>query len=146
MTKKGVYYRLNEKSIEKVKSLSKEKNITNTDALELMIGSYFADRTEEHHMLKEELDSLLKRELKELDAKLERVRVSANLIDRHTQMQLEFWNHYFAANNFKHFGSTELHKMEELTEAEAIVRNRIAHNRQRKLDFEKAKQEKKKKV
>lgn len=142
MIKKGVYYKLREQSIDKIKTLAEEKNINYTDALELMIDSYFVDRTEEFHLLTESWDGLMNEKIAQIDAKLEKIRITSNVIDRHTQMGLEFWNHYFAANQFKQLGSTELYRTEELKEAELIVRNRIAHNRQKKLDWEQAKQKK----
>lgn len=71
MTKIKRTYSLLEERIEKIATLAKEKNINYTVALELMIDSYFADRTEEHHMLKEELDSLLSEKFKGIDEKIQ---------------------------------------------------------------------------
>lgn len=135
-------YSLTLEAVDKIEQLAKEKNMSYTAALELMIDSYFVDRTEEFHILTESWDGLMSKKMSELDAKLEKIRITSNVIDRHTQMSMEFWNHYFAANQFKQLGSTELYRTEELKEAEMIVRNRIAHNRQKKLDWEQAKQKK----
>lgn len=78
----------------------------------------------------------LEEKLSPLKNDLNRIRIAANIIDKHVQMILEFWNHYFVIHEFKALGTTEKLKTNELREAEELIMKRIAHNRQRKLDSE----------
>lgn len=133
-------YLLSTDTVEKIELLSKEKKLTYGGTIELIVDAYFESRTEKHKVLMESLDVLLE---KKFDDKLagvleglNRVRVASNVIDRNVQMELEFWNHYFVVNNAKALGSTEKHKTIQLSEAEELVKNRIRHNRQKKIDWE----------
>ena len=121
-------FRFTDETIQKIEQVSKEKLCTQTAAIEQMIEYYFENRTKEYN----ETQSLLL----ELKEDVRRVRAASNVIDRHTQMQIEFWNHYFIVNQFKGLGTTERYKAEEVTEAEELVKTRIAHLRQKKLDWE----------
>lgn len=141
MTKKGSYYRLSNDTREKIKMIAQEKKMSHAEVIEHMVDKYFENRSEEYKALMKSIEELLN---KVLDEKLEtlkqdvkQIRVIANVIDRNTQMMLEFWNHYFIANEFKMFATTETYRAEELNIAEQLVKKRIAHNRQRKLDREK---------
>lgn len=124
--KKGSYYRLSNDTKEKIKMLAQEKKMSHADAIEYMVESFFENRSEEHKALDEKLKTLIE--------DMERMRVIANVIDRNTQMMLEFWNHYFIANEFKMFATTDMYKAEELNIAEQIVKKRIAERRQLKYE------------
>lgn len=121
-------FRFTDNTIQKIEQVADELSCTQTAAVELMIRKYFENRTKEYN----EMHSLLL----ELKENVNRVRVTSNVIDRNTQMQIEFWNHYFIVNQFKGLGTTEKYKAEELTEAEMLIKKRIAHLRQKKLDWE----------
>ncbi|MEK4031289.1 hypothetical protein MKZ02_22560 [Pseudobacillus sp. FSL P4-0506] len=133
-------FRFNKRTVDKILTLANEKNISQTSAIELAMDRYFEDRHEERISLIESIDSLVERHLEEkltpLKNDLNRVRIAANIIDKHVQMILEFWNHYFVIHEFKALGTTEKLKTNELQEAEELIMKRIAHNRQRKLDSE----------
>lgn len=124
--KKGSYYRLSNDTKEKIKMLAQEKKMSHADAIEYMVESFFENRSEEHKALMQSIETLIE--------DMERMRVIANVIDRNTQMMLEFWNHYFIANEFKMFATTDMYKAEELNIAEQIVKKRIAERRQLKYE------------
>lgn len=121
-------YRFNKKIITKIEQLAIEKKISHTAAIEYMIGYYFENRSKQQNELI--------RMILEMKEDLKRIRVTGNVIDRDTKMMLEFWNHHFVVNDFKELATTEKYKTEELKEAETLVKKRIAHNRQRKIDWE----------
>ncbi|QNK89102.1 hypothetical protein H7992_05095 [Sporosarcina sp. resist] len=138
--KVGRYYRLSKKTIGKIQDYSKEENMSNAAVIEYAVKQLFENRTEEHKVLIDSLDMLLE---KKFDDKLagvleglNRVRVASNVIDRNVQMGLEFWNHYFVVNNAKALGSTDKHKTVQVIEAEELIKKRIGHNRQKKIDWE----------
>lgn len=136
--KKGSYYRLSNDTKEKIKMLAQEKKMSHADAIEYMVESFFENRSEEHKALmqsiEERLNKVIDEKLKTLIEDMERMRVIANVIDRNTQMMLEFWNHYFIANEFKMFVTTDMYKAEELNIAEQIVKKRIDERRQLKYE------------
>ena len=53
---------------------------------------------------------------------LKRVRITGNVIDRNTQMMLEFWNHYFIMTDAKQLGSTERLKTVPFIQSEELVK------------------------
>lgn len=126
--RKSKTFRFTDETIQKIEQVAKEKLCTQTAAIEQIIEYYFENRTKEYN----ETQSLLQ----ELKEDVNRVRVTSNVIDRNVRMELEFWNHYFIVNQFKGLGTTEKYKAEEVTEAEELVKKRIAHLRQKKLDWE----------
>lgn len=134
-------YTFNPDTVERIEQIALEKNMTRTNAVEYMIESHFENRSEEHRALmtsmKKLLNEMLDEKLEGLKEDLKRTRVAVNVIDRNTQMILEFWNHYFAVNKFKMLRTTEKHKTEELVEVEQLVKKRITERR--RLKFEKQK-------
>ncbi|MFD1707548.1 hypothetical protein ACFSCZ_12520 [Siminovitchia sediminis] len=140
MTKLKKSYRLTSDTVQKIEQLSFEENTSQANAIEIMVQQFFENREKERVALLEAIEKLVDQKLIEnlsgMQEDLKRIRVTGNVIDRNVQMQLEFWNHYFIVNEFKELATTEKYKTEELTEAEVVVKNRIAHNRQRKLDWE----------
>lgn len=135
-TKKGAFFNLSEKVIENIKKLASGKKMSQGELVEYLVERYFEERSEEHKLLKDTLASLLDEKMSDVKEDLNRIRVTSNVIDRNIQMELEFWNHYFIVNDFHELGSTEKYKTPEMIEAEKVVKNRIAHLRQRKLDWE----------
>lgn len=141
-------YRLKEETLNKINVVKMQRQVNNaTEAIEYMIDQYFMNQAKQYEVLMVLFERLLD---KKLDEKLDpikentsRTRTTANVIDRNTQMMLEFWNHYFIVNNPSALGTTEKLKTKELIEAEQVVQNRIAHNRQKKLDWESKRQNKK---
>lgn len=140
MTKLKKSYRLTSDTVQKIEQLSVEENTSQANAIEIMVKQFFENQEKERVALLEAIEKLVDQKLIEnlsgMQEDLKRIKVTSNVIDRNVQMQLEFWNHYFIVNEFKELATTEKYKTEELTEAEAVVKNRIVHNRQRKLDWE----------
>lgn len=140
-------YRFTEDTLNKIKAVATQRNTNATEAIEFMIDQFFIKQSKQYEILMILIDNLLD---KKLDEKLDpikentsRTRTAANVIDRNTQMMIEFWNHYFIVSNPSALGTTEKLKTKELIEAEQVVQNRIAHNRQKKLDWESKRQNKK---
>lgn len=129
-------YRLRKDIIQKIEQLAAEEKCSHGDAIELMVNQYFENKDKKHQALIEDMSNLLDEKLNEMKEDLKRVRITSNVIDRDTKMMLEFWNHYFVVNNFKELGTTEKFKTEEFKEAEALIKKRIAHHHQKKLDRE----------
>lgn len=129
-------YRLKKDVIKKIEQLAAEEGTSHANAIEIMVYEYFESKDEKLHSLLEAMSNLLDEKLNEMKEDLKRVRVTSNVIDRDTKMMLEFWNHYFVVNDFKELATTEKYKTEEFKEAEALIKKRIAHHRQRKLDWE----------
>lgn len=133
-TRTGSYYRLSDNARNVIRMIADERKISQAHAIEWLTDEYIRSKAEK--------ESETMKLLLELKEDVRRVRAASNVIDRNTQMQIEFWNHYFIVNKFKMLGSTEKYKAEELTEAEELVKKRIAHLRQKKLDWENTRQKK----
>src|SRR5690625_2076831 len=123
-------------TIKKIKAMSTDKNKSESAIVDKAIELYFMDRDKEHNFLVETLSQIFDEKLKILIEDLKRVKVTGNVIDRDTKMMMEFWNHYFVANEYNMFVTTDQHKTKELSEAESLIKKRISENRQRKLDWE----------
>lgn len=128
---------LTEDVVQKLVDLAAEKNLTFGGVVEYLVVAHEEHRSAENEQLLTTMDTMIKKNLQDLlmdDVK--RIRITANVIDRHTQMMLEFWNHYFIMTDAKSLGSTQRYKTIPFEEAEALVKERVAHNRQKKLDAE----------
>lgn len=125
-------------TIEKISIIAQEKNFSyDAEVIEYLVGNYFESRSEERQTLLADIDGLLQNRLLEAVVEdLKRLRVIVNVIDRDSKMMMEFWNHYFIMTGAKSLGSTEKLISVPFQEAEQLVRERIAHNRQKKLDKE----------
>ncbi|MFW7188354.1 hypothetical protein [Lysinibacillus sp. BNK-21] len=132
---------LTESTIKKIEQLKKDRKLSSHGAvIEYLVDSYFANESSQNQTLLTEIDAImlqhLQRLLEPLTEDLKRVRVTSNVIDRNTQMMLEFWNHYFIMTEAKQLGSTDRLKTVPFNQAEELIKNRIAHNRQKKIDQE----------
>ncbi|EFI66368.1 hypothetical protein BFZC1_22367 [Lysinibacillus fusiformis ZC1] len=132
---------LTESTIKKIEQLKKDRKLSSHGAvIEYLVDSYFANESSQNQTLLTEIDAImlqhLQRLLEPLTENLKRVRVTSNVIDRNTQMMLEFWNHYFIMTDAKQLGSTDRLKTVPFNQAEELIKNRIAHNRQKKIDQE----------
>lgn len=134
--KKGAYFNLNLEVLKHLKVLAREMKMSQGEVIEYFIEKNIKGRSEEHKLLKDTISALLKEELSPVISDLNRIRVTSNVVDRNVQMAMEFWNHYFLVNDFKALGTTEMLKTELFIEGEVLIKNRIAHYRQRKLDLE----------
>lgn len=139
MAKKGAFYRLDEDTIGMIDEIALTKKVSKSDALQYIVEEYY---TELHSNKLASLEAILLMELKKMQEDLSRIRGTANVIDRHAQMQTEFWNHYFTGHPSKEFVTTEKYQRKELQEAEMLVKKRVAENRQKKVDYEKRKGQK----
>ena len=128
---------LTEDVVQKLVDLAAEKNLTFGGVVEYLVVAHEEHRSAENEKLLATMDTMIKKNLQELlmdDVK--RIRITANVVDRSTQMMLEFWNHYFIMTEAKSLGSTQRYKTPPFEEAEVLVKERVAHNRQKKLDAE----------
>ncbi|KYG92001.1 hypothetical protein A0U40_03420 [[Bacillus] sp. KCTC 13219] len=125
-------------TIEKIALIVQERNLKyGAEAIEFLVDSYFENRSEERQSLLSDIDGLLQQRLLEAVVEdLNRLRLIVNVIDRDNKMMMEFWNHYFIMSGAKSLGSTDKFISVPFQEAEQLVRERIAHNRQKKIDKE----------
>ncbi|WP_342472402.1 hypothetical protein MHH70_01965 [Metasolibacillus sp. FSL H7-0170] len=125
-------------TISKISQIARERNLKyDAEVVEYLVTSYFENRTDERQTLLAEIDGLLQNRLLEAVVEdLRRMRVILNVVDRNSKMMMEFWNHYFIMTGAKSLGSTEKFISVPIQEAEQLVRERISHNRQKKLDKE----------
>ncbi len=132
---------LTESTIKKIEQLKIDRKLSSHGAvIEYLVDSYFANESSQNQALLTEIDAIMYRHLQgilePLKEDLKRLRVTGNVIDRNTQMMLEFWNHYFIMTDAKQLGSTDKYKTVPFEEAEEVIKDRIAHNRQKKIDRE----------
>ncbi|MEY2366384.1 hypothetical protein R6U76_10515 [Lysinibacillus capsici] len=139
-TKKKKNFWLTDSTILKLEELATEKNLTLGGVIEYLIETLYAHETSQNQALLTEVEEMMHKHLhsilEPITEDLKRVRITGNVIDRNTQMMLEFWNHYFIMTDAKQLGSTDRLKTVPFIQAEELVKNRIAHNRQKKIDHE----------
>lgn len=123
-------------TINKLEQLSNEFQLAFGATIDKVVALYFENRTEQHEVLVESIKGGMEQILRPMLEDLNRVRVTSNVIDRNTQMMIEFWNHYFVMSAHKTLGSTDKFKTVPVIEAEQLIKDRISHNRQKKLDWE----------
>ncbi|MFB2514948.1 hypothetical protein [Lysinibacillus sp. OTC-L20] len=140
VTKKKKNFWLTDSTILKLEQLANEKNLTLGGVIEYLIETLYAHETSQNQALLAEVEAMMHKHLhsilEPITEDLKRVRVTGNVIDRNTQMMLEFWNHYFIMTDAKELGSTERLKTAPYKQAEELIKSRIAHNRQKKIDQE----------
>lgn len=110
-------YLLSPDTVGKIEQLAAEKKLTYGGVVELLVDAYFENRTKEYKVLMDSMNGLMEQLLHPLLEELNRVRVTSNVIDRNTQMIVEFWNHHFFLNGHKSLGSTDKFKTAPLIEA-----------------------------
>lgn len=141
--KQRLHVRLKPETIDNIKTVADEKNVSQADAITLAVEHYFSERKEEHITIKNMISSLVDEKMGGLNDKLRTLQVTGNVIDRDTKIMLEFMNHYFFANKFKKLATTEEYKTVGLQQAEDLIQKRIHKQRKKKLDYEQGKQQKK---
>lgn len=126
---------------EKINVIAKEKSLSQANAVERMVNSYFESREVEHLHLKQTISDLLDEKLEPTKEKLQKLQVTGNVIDRDTKIILEFMNHYYLMNKFNKLATTEEYKTNGLQQAENLVQKRIHKQRKKKLDYEQQKRQ-----
>ncbi|MEC1177252.1 hypothetical protein P9B03_02045 [Metasolibacillus meyeri] len=126
-------------TIRKLNSIAQEKdlNYVNSEIVEFLVEFYFENRSEEMRTLLTNREGVLQtRLLGTIIEELKNLRLNVNLIEHNNKMMMEFWNHYFIMTGASTLDSTEKLISAPYQEAERLIRERIAHNKQRKLDDE----------
>ena len=137
--KKRLHVKVNEDIYNSIKNISSEENITQGDVITKAMENYQKESSEQYMMFMDIVSKLIEQKTKEINQNLRRLQITGNVIDRDTQIILEFMNHYYLANDFKALGSTDKYKTEGLLEAEKLINDRIQKQRQKKLDADKQK-------
>lgn len=112
---------LSPETIDNIIEKSNQQSLSHSQVIENILNEYF-----EKDPLEEKIN--------EMNKLLKRVWLTGNVIDRHTKMMIEFWNHYFFVKKFDAFATTEKVKRDEIIQSENLIRKRIAESRQRKID------------
>lgn len=122
-------FSLSEKTVTRIEMIANEKSESYSSVVEKAVEHYYKNMIEEER----ELEIILKNILEELKI----LRVIGNIINKDTNIMLEFWNHFFVVNDFKQLITTEKYKTKELHEAEQLINDRIIKKRNKKLNREK---------
>lgn len=122
-------FSLSEKTVTRIEMIANEKSESYSSVVEKAVEHYYKNMTEEER----ELEIILKNILEELKT----LRVIGNVINKDTNIMLEFWNHFFVVNDYKQLITTEKYKTKELHEAEQLINDRIIKKRNKKLNREK---------
>ncbi|WP_088051882.1 hypothetical protein [Virgibacillus dakarensis] len=140
--KKGSYFLLSQATKEKIKAIAAEKHVSQADVITTAIDHYYADCEEEYVVSKNMITDLIDEKLETMQERLHRIQVTGNVIDRDNKILLEFMNHYYLMNGFKDLITTEKYKTNGIQQAENLIQKRIHKQRQKKLDYEKRKEQK----
>ncbi|WP_156418724.1 hypothetical protein [Lentibacillus amyloliquefaciens] len=141
-TKQRLHVRLAPGTIEKIQTIADEKHVSQADAITEAIDHFYADRDEKYVVFKDMISDLMDEKLATMQDKLHRIQVTGNVVDRDTKILLEFMNHYYLINEFKDLITTEKYKTNGMQQAEDLIQKRIHKHRQKKLDYEKRKEQK----
>ncbi|ASK61355.1 hypothetical protein CFK37_03790 [Virgibacillus phasianinus] len=140
-TKDRLHVRLKSDTIESIKTIACEKDVSQADAITLAIDHYYAERKEEYAALKRMVAYVIDEKMESMIEKINKLQVTGNVIDRDTKILLEFMNHYYLVNKFKDLVTTDKYKTEGLRDAEDLIQKRIHKQRKKKLDYEKRKEQ-----
>ncbi|MBE5102184.1 hypothetical protein [Priestia aryabhattai] len=80
-------------------------------------------------VVSQNLHDVLKEELK-------KIRLGTNAADKNTQILIEYMNGLFAFQGFKGLITTDMREMDSTRIARELVEERIAHQRQKRIDWE----------
>ncbi|QSX24205.1 hypothetical protein [Priestia megaterium] len=80
-------------------------------------------------VVSQNLHGVLKEELK-------KIRLGTNATDKNTQILIEYMNGLFAFQGFKGLITTQMREMDSTRIARELVEERIAHQRQKRIDWE----------
>jgi len=141
-TKQRLHVRLAPNTVERIKTIAAEKHVSQADVITEAIDHYYADRDEKYVVFKNMLSDLMDEKFAAMQDKLHRIQVTGNVVDRDTKILLEFMNHYYLINEFKDLITTEKYKTNGMQQAEDLIQKRIHKHRQKKLDYEKRKEQK----
>lgn len=71
-----------------------------------------------------------------LKEELKKIRLGTNAADKNTQILIEYMNGLFAFHGFKGLITTKMREMDSTRLARETVEERIAHQRQKRIDWE----------
>lgn len=135
------HYTLHQSTILKIEELAKEKATSKSDIVDRSIASYYKEREEKYKEVKQMISDLLDEKLASTNETLKRIWLTGNVIDRHTQMLVEFWNYHFYIEEF--IDETRIHddlisredsEAKPIELAEKLIKERINGKRNSKLE------------
>lgn len=142
--KKLFHFRLNENQISYIDDVKEEGYSNRSDALIFILNEHkelknkLFDLNYIVNQFKNEMIILLQEEYKKnYETELKRIRLGTNNTDRNTQILIELMHGSMIVNNVNHIPSTNDYKAKFLKDTEQLVKDRIAHLKQKKDSKEK---------
>lgn len=139
--KKKCTFRIPEETFNTIKKEADDNGISQGEVIRLAVNNYVGMKSEEYSemktMMEEVLEIVLDNKLAKIKEDVNKIRIASNKIDNSTQLNTEFLNHWFTLHNDSdEVVHTGRYKTMEIKFLEQLIKDRISHNRQRKIDWE----------
>jgi|SRR5699024_595779 len=132
MTKVRKNILLSKETEQKLQSTTNEKGISQSEFVDNAINYYIKNDGVDLPNLVDAIDLVFKKHFEQFGSDLQRIRHATNSIDKESKMMIEFWNHYFYAEEYGELASTSFKHMKPIKVAKMIVDKRIKKDQQKK--------------
>lgn len=132
MTKVRKNILLSKETEQILQATTSEKGISQSEFVDNAINYYIKNDGVDLPNLVDAIDLVFKQYFDTFSSDLKRIRHATNSIDKDSKMMIEFWNHYFYAEEYGELASTSFKHMKPIKVAKMIVEKRIKKAQQNK--------------
>lgn len=132
MTKVRKNILLSRDTAQKLQGMAKEKGISQSEFVNNAINYYIKNDGVDLPSLVDAIDLVFKQHFDIFKSELKRIRHATNSIDKESKMMIEFWNHYFYAEEYGELAITRIFPTKPIKVAREEVENRIKQAQQHK--------------
>src|SRR5699024_6449262 len=132
MNKKRKNISLSKETEKKLKEFADKEGVSQSVFVDNAINYYIKNDGVDLPNLVDAIDLVFKKYFEQFDSDLKRIRHATNSIDKESKMMIEFWNHYFYAEEYGELASTSFKHMKPIKVAKMIVEKRIKKAQQNK--------------
>lgn len=132
MNKKRKNISLSKETEKKLKEFADKEGVSQSVFVDNAINYYIKNDGVDLPNLVDAIDLVFKKYFEQFDSDLKRIRHATNSIDKESKMMIEFWNHYFYAEEYGELASTSFKHMKPIKVAKMIVEKRVEKAQQKK--------------
>lgn len=123
---------LSRDTAQKLSDTAKGKGISQSEFVDNAINYYIKNDGVDLPSLVDAIELVFKKYFEQFGSDLKRIRHATNSIDKESKMMIEFWNHYFYAEEYGELATTKMFPTKPIKVAEKEVEKRIEKAQQKK--------------
>lgn len=132
MNKKRKNISLSKETEKKLKEFADKEGVSQSVFVDNAINYYIKNDGVDLPSLVDAIELVFKKYFEQFGSDLKRIRHATNNIDKESKMMIEFWNHYFYAEEYGELAITRIFPTKPIKVAREEVENRIKQAQQHK--------------